>query len=135
MVGTKPIRTKNPKTLLARYLRKVQSSKDKKVTRKRTMLVIYSDLYYKKKIQPLVNAALEKLPKSLSQPEHSSHRLKHYQRIRAECWASETPEVREEVLKIYDDEHKEDEEDSDEEDNEDEDEDEDEKNLLVRQQE
>ena len=98
------------------------------------MLVIYSDLYYKKKIQPLVNAALENLPKSLSQPEHASHQLKHYQRIRAECWATETPDVREEVLKIYDDEHKENEEDEDEEDDEDEDDD-DEKNLLLRQQE
>jgi hypothetical protein len=98
------------------------------------MLVIYSDLYYKKKIQPLVNAALETEPKSLSQPEHASRQLKHYQRIRAECWASESPEVREEVLKIYDAEHNGDEE--EEEDKEDEtDEDEDQKSLLVRQQE
>ena len=98
------------------------------------MLVIYSDLYYKMKIQPLVNAALEREPKSLSQPEHASRQLKHYQRIRAECWASESPEVREEVLKIYDAEHNGDEE--EEEDKEDEpDEDEDQKSLLVRQQE
>jgi hypothetical protein len=98
------------------------------------MLVIYSDLYYKKKIQPLVNAALEREPKSLSQPENASRQLKHYQRIRAECWASESPEVREEVLKIYDAEHNGDEE--EEEDKEDEtDEDEDQKSLLVRQQE
>jgi hypothetical protein len=85
-------------------------------------------------MQPLVNAELEGEPKSLSQPEHASRQLKHYQRIRAECWASESPEVREEVLKIYDAEHNGDEE--EEEDKEDETiEDEDEKSLLVRQQE
>jgi hypothetical protein len=103
------------------------------VARKRTILVIYSDLYYKKKIQPLVNAALEREPKSLSQPEHASRQLTHYQRIRAECWASESPEVREEVLKIYDAEHNGDEEEENEEDEAEEDEDE--KSLLLRQQE
>jgi hypothetical protein len=74
------------------------------------MLVIYSDLYYRTKIQPLVNAALEREPKLLSQPEHTSCQLKHYQHIRAECWESESPEVREEVLKIYDAKHNGDEE-------------------------
>lgn len=102
------------------------------MVRKRTILVIYSDLYYKKKIQPLVNAALEREPETLSQTEHASRRLTHYQRIRAECWATESPEVREEVLKIYDAEHKGDEEEEDEEDENDEDDDE--KSLLVRQQ-
>ena len=97
------------------------------------MLVIYSDLYYKKKIQPLVNATLEREPESLSQPEYASRQLKHYQRIRAECWASESPEVQEEVLKIYDAENSGDEEEEDEEDGTDEDEDE--KGLLVCQQE
>jgi hypothetical protein len=103
------------------------------VVRKRTILVIYSDLYYKMKIQPLVNAALEREPKTLSQPEHASLQLKHYQRIRAECWANESHEVREEVLKIYDAEHNGDEEDEENEDDEP-DEDEDEKGLLIRQQ-
>lgn len=98
------------------------------------MLSIYSDLYFKKTIQPLVNAALEGEPSSLSKPEHASRQLKHYQRIRAECWASESPEVREEVLKIYDTEHNGDEEDEENEEDET-DEDEDEKSLLVRQQE
>jgi hypothetical protein len=121
--------------LLARYLRKSQSVKDKKVVRKRTILVIYSDLYFKKKIQPLVNAALEREPDSLSQPEHASRQLGHYHRIRAECWASESAEVREEVLKIYDAEHKGEEEEEEEENEEDETgEDDDEKILLVRQQ-
>jgi hypothetical protein len=104
--------------------------------RKRTILIIYSDLYFKKKIQPLVNAALEREPNSLSQPEHASCQLGHYHRIRAECWASESAEVREEVLKIYDAEHKDDEDEEEEENEEDETgEDDDEKNLLVRQQE
>lgn len=104
------------------------------MTRKRTILVIYSELYFKKKIQPLVNAALEGEPKSLSQAEYSSCRLKHYQRIRAECWASESLEVREEVLKIYEAEHNGDDEDEENEEDE-EDEDEDERGLIVRQQE
>ena len=103
--------------------------------RKRTMLSIYSDLYYKKKIQPLVNAAMERESKSLSQVEHSACQLKHYQRIRAECWSSESSEVREEVLKIYDAEHKGDEEDNEENEEDGTDEDEDEKSLLERQQE
>ena len=69
----------------------------------------------------------------LSQPENASHWLKHYQCIRAECWASESPEVREEVLKIYNAKHIGDEE--EEENYEDEtDEDDDEKSLLVCQQ-
>ena len=85
------------------------------------------------KIQPLVTAALESEPESLSQPEHASRQLKHYQRIRAECWANESPEVREEVLKIYDAEHNGDEEEEEEE-NEDDETDEDEKGLLIRQQ-
>jgi hypothetical protein len=103
------------------------------VARKRTILVIYSDLYYKLKIQPLVNAALEREPKSLSQPEHASRQLKHYQCIRAECWANESPEIREEVLKIYDAEHNGDEEEEEIEDDEPI-EDEDKKGLLIRQQ-
>ena len=98
------------------------------------MLVIYSDLYYKKKLQPLVNAALKEEPEALSPQEQSSRQLKHYQRIRAECWASESSEVREEVLKIYDAEHNADEDEEENEDDED-DEDSDEKTLLVRQQE
>ena len=79
-------------------------------------------------------AALESEPESLSQPEYASCQLKHYQHIRAECWANESPEVQEEVLKIYDAEHNGDKE--EEEENEDDEmyEDEDEKGLLIRQQ-
>lgn len=101
--------------------------------RKRTILAIYSDLYHKEKIQPLVNVALEGEPKPLSQPEHASLQLKNYQRIRAECWAGESPEVREEVLNIYNAEHNGDEEEEENEEDET-DEDEDEKSLLARQQ-
>ena len=103
------------------------------------MLAIYSDLYYKIKIQPLVNAALESEPEygSLTQPERASHQMLHYQRIRAECWANESPEVRAEVLKLYDAEHHDDDDDEDDDDEnvEDADGDEDEKTLLGRQQE
>jgi hypothetical protein len=105
------------------------------VTRKRTMLVIYSDLYYKKRIQPLVNAALESEPTSLSHSEQASRQLKHYQRIRAECWASESPEVRDEVLRVYDAEHTVDEEEDEENEEDETEEDDDEKTLLIRQQE
>ena len=105
------------------------------MTRKRTTLVIYSDLYFKKKIQPLVNATLESEPSSLSQPEYSSRQLKHYQCIRAECWAKESPEVQEEVLKVYDAEHTVDEEEDEENEGDDDDDDVDEKTLLIRQQE
>lgn len=78
---------------------------------------------------------MERESKSLSQVEHSACQLKHYQRIRAECWSSESSEVREEVLKIYDAEHKGDEEDSEENEEDGAEEDEDEKSLLERQQE
>ena len=65
----------------------------------------------------------------------ASRQLTYYQRIRAECWANESLEVREEVLKIYDTKHNGDKEDDDGEENEDEtDEVEDEKSLLERQQ-
>ena len=81
----------------------------------------------------MVNAALEREPDSLTQSEHSSRQMGHYQRIRADCWASESSDIRDEVLKIYDAEHNGDEE---EEENEDDEtgEDDDEKTLLVRQQ-
>ena len=88
-----------------------------------------------KKRQPLVNVALESEPMSLSQPEHASRQLKHYQCIHTECWASEPPEVQEEVLKIYNAEHNGDEEEDEENKEDGTDEDEDEKTLLVRQQE
>lgn len=102
------------------------------------MLAIYNDLYYKKKIQPLVNAAVESEPQYglLSQSERASRQLTHYHRIRAECWANESPEVRAEILKLYDTEHNDDdEEELDDNEEGDADEDEDEKSLLGRQQE
>jgi hypothetical protein len=102
------------------------------------MLAIYNDLYYKKKIQPLVNAAVESEPQYglLPQSERASRQLTHYHRIRAECWANESPEVRAEILKLYDTEHNDDdEEELDDNEEGDADEDEDEKSLLGRQQE
>ena len=103
------------------------------------MLAIYNDLYYKKTIQPLVNAAVESEPQYglLSQTERASRQLTHYHRIRAECWANESPEVRAEILKLYDTEHRDDDDEEEFDDNEEGDagEDEDEKTLLRRQQE
>ena len=81
----------------------------------------------------MVNTAVKEEPEALSQPEYATRQLRHYQRIRAECWAGESPEVREEVLRIYDAEHNGDEDEEENEENEDY-EDEDEKGLLVRQQ-
>ena len=88
-----------------------------------------------------MNAGLESEPEYglLTQPERASHQMLHYQHIRAECWANESPEVRAEVLKLYDAEHHDndddDDDDDDDEDTEDADDDEDEKTFLGRQQE
>ena len=73
-------------------------------------------------------------PKTLTQLELNTCQLRHYQRIHADCWVNESPEVWEEVLKVYDAEHNGD--DNEEENDDDENEgDEDEKILLIRQQE
>ena len=73
-------------------------------------------------------------PKTLTQLELNTHQLRHYQWICADCWVNESPEVREEVLKVYDAEHNSD--DNEEENDDDENEgDEDEKILLICQQE
>ena len=82
----------------------------------------------------MVNAALEREPDSLTQSEHSSRQMGHYQRIRADCWAGESSDIRDEVLKIYDAEHNGDEEEEEENEDDETGEDDDEKTLLVRQQ-
>ena len=73
-------------------------------------------------------------PKTLTQLELNTCQLRHYQWICADCWVNESPEVREEVLKVYDAEHNgdDDEEENDDDENEG---DEDEKSLLICQQE
>ena len=77
---------------------------------------------------------MNKEPKTLTQLELNTCQLRHYQWIRADCWVNESPEVQEEVLKVYDAEHNGD--DNEEENNDDENEgDEDEKSLLICQQE
>lgn len=77
---------------------------------------------------------MDKEPKTLTQLELNTRQLRHYQQIHADCWVNESPEVREEVLKIYDAEHNggDDDEENDDDENED---DEDEKSLVIRQQE
>ena len=75
------------------------------MTRKRSILIIYSELYYKKKLQALVNPAMNEEPKTLTQLELNTCQLRHYQQIHADYWVNESPEVQEEVLKVYDAEH------------------------------
>ena len=77
---------------------------------------------------------MNKKPKTLTQLELNTRQLRHYQQIHANCWVNESPEVWEEVLKVYDAEHNSD--DNEEENNDNENKgDEDEKSLLIRQQE
>ena len=66
----------------------------------------------------------------MTQLELNTCQLRHYQQIHAD----ESPEVREEVLKVYDAEHNGDDDEEENDDNENEG-DEDEKSLLIRQQE
>ena len=144
------MRTKDPKSLLDRYLSKTASAKkgSKKTKRKRTILEVYSDYYYKSKLQGLVNEELKGIPQYASLPQKMKHsqRMSVYLRIRGDCWKNESDEVKAEIQKIFDeknrvkaetDEEDEDEIDSETEDNDNDnnDDDDDEKTLLQRQQE
>jgi hypothetical protein len=104
------VRAKNPQSLLTRYHRKVASAKkgSKKPRRKHSILEIYSDHYYKLKIQDLVNEELKDDPQyaSLSQKKKPAYQLSVYIRIRADCWKNESDEVKAEIQKVFDEEHK-----------------------------
>lgn len=143
------MRTKDPKSLLDRYLGKTASAKKgpKKTKRKRTILEVYSDYYYKSKLQGLVNEELKDIPQYASLPQKMKHsqRMSIYLRIRGDCWKNESDEVKAEIQKIFDEKNRvkaetdedEDEIDSETEDNDNDnnDDDDDEKTLLRRQQE
>ena len=71
------------------------------------MLEIYSDRYYKSKIQALVNEELKNDPEftSMSKKKQNSHQLRVYRRIRANCWENESDEVKAEIRNLFDEEH------------------------------
>lgn len=100
------MRTKNPQSLLARYLHKVNKA-PKKPKRRHTLLEIYSDNYYKSKLQSLVNDELKDDPQyaSLPKKKQHAHQLSVYLRIRADCWKNESDEVKTEIQKLFDEEH------------------------------
>lgn len=103
------MRTKKTQPLFSHYLDKTASTKKgpKKSKRKHTILEIYSDHYYKSKIQGLVNDELDNdlQYESLSRTEKVSRQLSIYRRIRAECWENESDEVRAKIRKIFSEEH------------------------------
>jgi hypothetical protein len=131
--AARPVRTTSPRSLLARYAR---GKGRRKSTRRRTVLEVYSDLYYDSKLRNLVRNEFEQDPlhASLSQGERSARQMAVYRKIRAESWATESDEVKAEVQQVYDQGHQDEADSSDEEGEEDDDE-ADEKTLLQRQQE
>lgn len=80
----------------------------KKPKRKHTILEVYSDRYYKSKLQALVNEELKDDSEFASLPSKKkhAHQLSVYRRIRADCWKNESDDVKAEIQEIFDDEHK-----------------------------
>ena len=144
----KPVRTRSPRSLLSRYVRKVSNAKGKGMaTRKRTILEIYSELYYDSKLRSIVKEELDSdlSYSSLTQNERSARQMTAYRKIRAEAYATESDDVKAEIQKIYDQEHHDKDDPSHEEEEEEEDDDDNndnddngrtnEKDLLQRQEE
>ena len=102
------MRTKNPQSLLTRYIHKSPKKHSKNPKRKHTILEVYSDRYYKSKLQGLVNDELKNDPQfaSLSQKKCPAYQLSVYRRIRADCWKDESDEVKAEIQNIFDEEHR-----------------------------
>ena len=102
------MRTKNPQSLLTRYIHKSPKKHSKNPKRKHTILEVYIDRYYKSKLQGLVNDELKNDPQfaSLSQKKHPAYQLSVYRRIRADCWKDESDEVKAEIQNIFDEEHR-----------------------------
>ena len=102
------MRNKNPQNLLTRYIGNSSKKGHKKPKRKHTILKVYSDRYYKSKLQVLVNEELKNDPDFASLPSKKkhAHQLSVYRRIRAECWKNESDEVKAEIQKIFDEEHR-----------------------------
>jgi hypothetical protein len=114
------------------------SKGSKKATRKRTLLEVYSELYYKSKLQGLVSAAVQADPEYNSLPSagRAARHMSLYHQIRADSWATESDDVKVVVQGIYDKEHQDKaDEDIDKDDEDEDDEEVDEKKLLQRQQE
>lgn len=101
------MRNKNPQNLLTRYIGNSSKKGHKKPKRKHTILEVYSDRYYKSKLQVLVNEELKNDPDFASLPSKKkhAHQLSVYRRIRAECWKNESDEVKAEIQNIFDEEH------------------------------
>ena len=79
----KPVRTRSPRSLLSRYVRKVSNAKGKGMaTRKRTILEIYSELYYDSKLRSIVKEELDSdlSYSSLTQNERSARQMTAYPR-------------------------------------------------------
>ena len=101
------MRTKNPQSLLSRYIHSSVKKGSKKYKRKHTILEVYSDRYYKSKLQGLVNEELKNDPEfeSLSHKKKHAQQLSVYRRIRADCWKNESDEVKAEIQKIFEEEN------------------------------
>ena len=99
--------TKNPQSLLSRYIHSSVKKGSKKYKRKHTILEVYSDRYYKSKLQGLVNEELKNDPEfeSLSHKKKHAQQLSVYRRIRADCWKNESDEVKAEIQKIFEEEN------------------------------
>jgi hypothetical protein len=144
------VRTKNPQDIFTRYLHKFPKKASKRSKRRHSIIEVYSDRYYKSKLQNLVNEELKDDSDyaSLSQQKQKAFQFSVYLRIRADCWKNESDEVKAEIQNIFDEEHgvkdEQDDENADgtdskeDEDNDNDfsdDDDDDEKSLLQRQQE
>jgi hypothetical protein len=70
-------------------------------------LEVYSDRYYKPKLQVLVNQQLNDDPQyaSLSQKKQHARQLSVYLHVRADCWKNESDEIKAEIQKIFDEKH------------------------------
>jgi uncharacterized membrane protein YukC len=71
------------------------------------ILEVYSDRYYKSKLQGLVNQELRDDPQYtlLSQKKKHAHQLSVYRHIRGDCWKNESDEVKAEIQEIFDKKH------------------------------
>jgi hypothetical protein len=101
------VRTKNPQDIFTRYLHKFPKKASKRSKRRHSIIEVYSDRYYKSKLQNLVNEELKDDSDyaSLSQQKKKAYQFSVYLRIRADCWKNESDEVKAEIQNIFDEEH------------------------------
>jgi hypothetical protein len=125
------------------YANKFEKKGSKKSKRKNMILELYSDTYYKTKLQGLVSEELKNDPNfaTLSLKMQRAQQLSVYRRIRAESWENESDEVKAEIQILFDEKNQENADGSESETKDDDnnggfnDDDDDEKILLGRQQE